>query len=83
MNPHLKGFPQTEEFSLRILVAGERCNVTGEYFERGLHQRENSHTLLIVSRRIQRSKRRILRSPMPNEHPAPPGPNVSSSVGSY
>ena len=22
-------------FSLRILVAGERCNVTGEYFERG------------------------------------------------
>ena len=21
-------------FSLRILVAGERCNVTGEYFER-------------------------------------------------
>ena len=22
-------------FSLRILIAGERCNVTGEYFERG------------------------------------------------
>ena len=22
-------------FSLRILVEGERCNVTGEYFERG------------------------------------------------
>ena len=22
-------------FSLRILVAGERCNVTGEYFKRG------------------------------------------------
>ena len=22
-------------FSLRILVAGERCNITGEYFERG------------------------------------------------
>ena len=22
-------------FSLRILVAGERCNTTGEYFERG------------------------------------------------
>ena len=22
-------------FYLRILVAGERCNVTGEYFERG------------------------------------------------
>ena len=22
-------------FSLRILVAGERCNVTGKYFERG------------------------------------------------
>ena len=27
-------------FSLRILVAGERCNVTGEYFERGLHLRK-------------------------------------------
>ena len=36
--------PQDEEinakkissgFLLRILVAGERCNVTGEYFERG------------------------------------------------
>ena len=24
-----------DRFSLRILVAGERCNVTGEYFERG------------------------------------------------
>ena len=22
-------------FSLRILVVGERCNITGEYFERG------------------------------------------------
>ena len=22
-------------FSLRILVAGERCNITGDYFERG------------------------------------------------
>ena len=22
-------------FSLRILIAGERCNVTGQYFERG------------------------------------------------
>ena len=22
-------------FLLRILVAGERCNITGEYFERG------------------------------------------------
>ena len=22
-------------FSLRILVAGERCNIAGEYFERG------------------------------------------------
>ena len=26
---------QEAGFSLRILVAGERCNVTGEYFERG------------------------------------------------
>ena len=26
---------QTAGFSLRILVAGERCNVTGEYSEKG------------------------------------------------
>ena len=25
----------TLKVSLRILVVGERCNVTGEYFERG------------------------------------------------
>ena len=29
----------TPGFSLRILVAGERCNITGEYFERGFTQR--------------------------------------------
>ena len=28
-------------FSLRILVAGERCNVTGEYFERGSMSEKN------------------------------------------
>ena len=28
-------------FSLRILVAGERCNVTGEYFEGGSASKYN------------------------------------------
>ena len=28
-------------FSLRILVAGERCNVTGEYFEGGSTSKYN------------------------------------------
>ena len=57
------------EFSLRILVAGERFNVTGEYFERGSTS-EYKKRLTNVIRRILRRKRRILRSPMPNEHHA-------------
>ena len=56
-------------FSLRILVAGERCNVTGEYSERGsTSEKKNSHRLPNVSRRNLRSKQRIVRCPMPNEH---------------
>lgn len=54
-------------YSLRILVAGESCNVIGEYFERG-SKSEYKKRLTNVIRRILRRKRRILRSPMPNEH---------------
>ena len=57
-------------FSLRILVAGERGNVTGEYFERGsTSEKKNSYRLLNVCWRILHGKWRILQSPMPNEHP--------------
>ena len=28
-------FPVHAGFSLRILVAGERCNLTGQYYKRG------------------------------------------------
>ena len=55
-------------FSLRILVVGERCNITGEYFERVPRLNKNCHRLSNVSWRILRSKQRILQSPMPNEH---------------
>ena len=49
---------QERGFLLRILVAGERCNVTGEYCERvGIR---NSHRLSNVCRRILRSTSRIL-----------------------
>ena len=48
-------------FSLRILVAGERCNVTEEYFERGStsEYKLSSH---------MHSKWRIFQSSKPNEH---------------
>ena len=43
-------------FSLRIVVAGERCNVTGAYFERGpMSEEKNSHRLPNICRRILRS----------------------------
>ena len=45
----------------------ERCNVTGEVLKRFHIWVKNSHRLL--SLRILRSKRRILRSPMPDENP--------------
>ena len=31
----LQNYYQGSGFSLRVLVTGEMCNVTGEYFERG------------------------------------------------
>ena len=52
-------------------ISRRRCNVAGEYFERGSHVWiKNSQRLPIVSRRILHSKKKILWSPMPNEHPA-------------
>ena len=39
----------------------------GKYFERG--STKNSHRILAISQRILHSKRSILQSPMPNEHP--------------
>ena len=58
-------------FSLRNLVAGERCNFTGKYCERGSMSEyiENSHSLSHVSCRILRRKQRILRSLMTNDYP--------------
>ena len=56
-------------FSLRILVAGDRCNITGEYFEKKAPRlNKNCPRLSNISRRILRSKQRILQSLMPNEH---------------
>ena len=44
-------------FSLRILVAGERFNVTGDYFERGsTSEYKNSRWLPNIFRRIMCSK---------------------------
>ena len=56
-------------FSLRLLVAGERCNITGEYFQGVPLSEKICHRLPNVSWRILHSKRRILRSPAPSEHP--------------
>ena len=58
-------------FSLRILVAGVRWNVTGEYFEKGsTSKKKNTHRLANIVWRFLFSKRRILQSLMPNKHPA-------------
>ena len=52
-------------------ISRRRCNVAGEYFERGSHVwMKNSQRLPIVSSGILQSKRKILLSLMPNEHPA-------------
>ena len=50
----------TRVFIKRFLVAGERCNVTGEYLKEAHILIKNSHKLLNVSQRIRHSKRRIL-----------------------
>ena len=51
-------------FSLRILVARERCNITGECFEKG----SRFHRLPNISHRFLHRKQIILHSPLPNEH---------------
>ena len=56
--------------SLRILVAGERWTVYRRTFWKRLHVWiKSSHRLPNVRGRILRSKRMILRSSMPSEHP--------------
>ena len=64
-------------FSLRILIAGVRSDVTGEYFEKGsTSNQKNSHRIPNISWRFMYSKRRILRSLMANiKHPAIGIPN--------
>ena len=60
---HTQIVAQNTGFSLRILGAGEWCNLTGEYFERGsMSEQKNGLRLWNVSQRI-------IRSPVPNEHP--------------
>ena len=55
--------------SVRLLAAGDSCNVTGEYFEKTSMSVQKEVRLSNVTQRILYNKRRILRSPMPNEHP--------------
>ena len=52
LHPWPLTFPRKTGFSLRILVARERCNVTGAYFERGHIWIKNSHRLPNICRRI-------------------------------
>ena len=60
---HTQIVAQNTGFSLRILGAGERCNLAGEYFERGsMSEQKNGLRLWNVSQRI-------IRSSVPNEHP--------------
>ena len=54
-------------FSLRILVAGERCNFTGKYFERG----STSEYEIVIGYGMLAElcvANRILPSPMPHKH---------------
>ena len=49
------------------IVEGVRCNVTGEYFEKGsTSEKKNCHWLPKISVRFLGSKPRILRSLMAN-----------------
>ena len=57
-------------FSLRILVARERCNILQEnILNEASCLNKTSHKLPNISQIILRCKWRTLRSPMPDEHP--------------
>ena len=64
-------FPLTElaGFSLRILVVEKGITLQDNILKEAPHLSKNSPKLPNVSRRILRSKWRILQSLMPNEHP--------------
>ena len=51
------------------IVAGVRCNVTGEYFEKGSTSEKKIVIGYRISVRFLGSKPRILRSLMANKHP--------------
>ena len=55
-------------FSLRIEVAGEYYNITGESGHSEKKLPSSFYRLMKFSRKIPCSSRRILRSPMLNEH---------------
>ena len=55
----------TPGFSVRITVAGENCNITGEYFERGSMSAQNVVRVSNINPRILHNKRRVLWSPSP------------------
>ena len=52
-----------------IIVAGESCNIQENILKRLHIWMTNSHRLSNASLRILCSERRILQSPIPNEHP--------------
>ena len=54
----------TPGFSVRITVARENCNITGEYFERGSMSAQNIVRLSNFNPRILHNKRRVLWSPL-------------------
>ena len=59
----------TAGFSLRIEVAGEDHKITGESGHSEKKLTSGFYRLMKFSRKIPCSNRRILRSPMLNEHP--------------
>ena len=63
-------FLTTSGFSLRIEVAGEYYKITGESGHSEEKLTSSFYRLMKFSRKIPCSSRRILRSPMLNEHPA-------------
>lgn len=69
----LKQFSRVFIMSSSTNVAGERCNIRGEYFERGSTSKWKIVVgLLNVSQRILCNKQRILSFLMPNECPGFP-----------
>ena len=63
------------------IVAGVRCNVTGEYFEKGsTSEKKKFHWLPKISLRFLGSKPRIIRSLMPNKYPVMSTPGCPPDI---